>query len=55
MHKDDLDREYSQALRDLKELIRFPTVAWPGFDRSVLFESAERIRALLVDTDFLTA
>ncbi|WP_038103863.1 dipeptidase [Tropheryma whipplei] len=52
MHKDDLDREYSQALRDLKELIRFPTVAWPGFDRSVLFESAERIRALLVDTDF---
>lgn len=44
-----LDELLPQSISDLENLVRIPSIAFPGFDREPVQRSAEAVRALLED------
>ncbi len=44
--QEDVDRTMSETLHDLLELVRIPSIAWPGFDPGEVRRSADAVAAL---------
>lgn len=45
-----VDAQFESTLRDLKDLVRIPSVSWPAFDSAHVAHSAEAIAGLLRNT-----